>query len=118
MGKVKDLKGKRFGRFIVTSNYKKENNHVFWKCVCDCGNEKWMRRGYLINRTKNGKEVSCGCSKVIDMIGERYGKLLVLNEHIRKGHSTHWMCQCDCGNKKWISRSILKSYSLRLALFL
>jgi hypothetical protein len=35
----------------------------------------------------------------IDLIGHRYGRLLVLSEvpPRRKGHDRWWMCVCDCG---------------------
>ena len=33
-----NLEGRKFGRLIVKELYPwKENGHVFWECVCDCG---------------------------------------------------------------------------------
>ena len=35
----------------------------------------------------------------IDLTGQKFGRLLVLEKaKIRQGH-THWRCLCDCGNE-------------------
>jgi len=42
-----------------------------------------------------------------DIGGQKIGKLLVLHRDttkIGKGVSSHWICQCDCGNIKSISK--------------
>lgn len=48
--------------------------------------------------------------KFIDLTGQRFGKLLVIKRvgSDKSKHST-WLCQCDCGNKKIISRSCFRS---------
>jgi len=57
-----DLTGRRFGKLTVISfgkikttksGYKK----YFWKCKCDCGKEKIIGRGHLLE----GRILSCGC---------------------------------------------------------
>lgn len=43
-----------------------------------------------------------------DLTGKRFGKLTVLRRGERNdGHSSWWICQCDCGNIKEIRRSCL-----------
>lgn len=43
-----------------------------------------------------------------EITGERFGKLVALYPTNRKsGGSRYWMCQCDCGNKKEIIKSLL-----------
>ena len=37
-------------------------------------------------------------SKKIDLTGQRFGRLLVLEERGRKRKEIAWLCQCDCGN--------------------
>ena len=39
-------------------------------------------------------------SKFIDLTGNRFGKLLVLEIDKEKSHDgiIYWKCQCDCGN--------------------
>ena len=41
---------------------------------------------------------------IIDMTGQKYGKLTVLSFYGRQGKSQHatWKCRCDCGNIKII----------------
>jgi len=40
-----------------------------------------------------------------DITGQRFGRLVALRREVRgKGHRKrgYWLCQCDCGNQKWI----------------
>jgi hypothetical protein len=46
--------------------------------------------------------------KRIDLTGQRFGRLLVLNEFDRKSCQIRWMCKCDCGNKTVVFGSNLK----------
>lgn len=36
--------------------------------------------------------------KIIDLTGQRFGKLIVLERDYSKKNGTYWKCQCDCGN--------------------
>lgn len=58
MGKVKDLKGQRFGRLTVIefAGTDKHRNKI-WKCECDCGNIKNVSGRHL----SKGNIKSCGC---------------------------------------------------------
>jgi len=55
---MKDISGEKFNKLTVIefshTVYKKGH---YWKCVCDCGNEKIIYGGSL----KNGHTKSCGC---------------------------------------------------------
>jgi hypothetical protein len=45
--------------------------------------------------------------KVKDLVGIRFGRLVVLSfEVVKKGHS-QWLCKCDCGNTKIVRGSRL-----------
>lgn len=58
MPKLKDLRGKKFGRLTVLNEKPiRKNNQTLWKCKCECGKEKYVFMG---NLTK-GKVNSCGC---------------------------------------------------------
>ena len=97
-------------------------------CKCSCGTIKEVNLSNLVR----GKTISCGCEliaaghkrrgvklenykpkKYVDLTGERFKKLLVLNKHIfttdvaRKTRS--WDCLCDCGNKVTLPEHKLKS---------
>lgn len=92
-----DLTNQRFGMLVAiasTEPYIKPSGQKIsqWLCKCDCGKETIVRTEYL----RNGHTTSCGCAcGRINIIGKRYGKLVVL-EKIQGG--LH-LCQCDCGNK-------------------
>ena len=38
--------------------------------------------------------------KFIDLTGQKFGRLIVLERSniCKKGHTTFWLCQCNCGN--------------------
>lgn len=111
-----DLSGLKFNYLTVIKrdyDYNIEHNvaGTYWKCLCDCGNYTTVRKSALITNSIK----SCGCmksqlqqkSQMIDITGQRFGKLVALepdfnypNEHNIKnsGNVIYWKCQCDCGN--------------------
>lgn len=81
--KAIDLIGQKIGRLTALEQLpERQNEHIVWKCRCDCGNIINVQ-GYSL---KTGNTTSCGCYKsdklreinTIDMTGLRFGKLLVL----------------------------------------
>jgi hypothetical protein len=52
--------------------------------------------------------------KFIDLTGQRFGRLVVIEraENNKFKHS-QWLCQCDCGNEKIITKNSLKSGSTK-----
>lgn len=59
MNKRIDLTGQRFGRLLVlhSAPSKGKYNSTYWKCRCDCGNEKII----LTRSLTHNKVKSCGC---------------------------------------------------------
>lgn len=53
-------------------------------------------------------------SKLIDLTGKRFGRLIVIRrmDHDKWGHST-WLCQCDCGKEKIIRSDHLLSNKIQ-----
>lgn len=56
--------------------------------------------------------------KLIDLTGQRFGKLVVIERDFErqkelKSHSVYWRCQCDCGNQKSVQGSALKTGHVR-----
>ena len=47
--------------------------------------------------------------EAIDLTGERFGRLVALERVARKGKPSQWICECDCGNKKTVRTSDLRS---------
>lgn len=94
---VEDLTGKQFGLWTVLYRdvEKHKTRDVRWICQCECGTIKSVLGKYL----RNKKSISCGCSKKVDLTGQRFGKLTVLetlygyNGYNRATHK----CVCDCG---------------------
>lgn len=107
MSKYKDLSNSRFGKLLAVEMIRRPElaRPIFWRCLCDCGNETICGTQDLIQ----GKRISCGCLKFDDLIGKRYGKLLVIKRNKIPGKgSMHWECQCDCGNISTFAANALK----------
>lgn len=48
-------------------------------------------------------------AKKINELGNRYGKLVVIQQVESKNSSVQWLCKCDCGNTKVYTGSMLRS---------
>lgn len=48
-------------------------------------------------------------SKLIDLTGQKFGRLTVLKIDKKVGRTYYWLCQCECGNLKVVRGSHLKS---------
>ena len=105
MGKLIDMTGWRFGRLTVLRRDPVQGGtEARWICRCDCGNEVSVSGNHL----RNGSTKSCGCwrvehsidlgkATVIDLTGQRFGRLLVLRRDTYTDQQAYWVCQCDCG---------------------
>ena len=135
MLKVKDKRGLCFGKLLVVSlaglchTAKDRHHRTLWRCKCDCGNEVLLPNNYLSNKF----EMSCGClpghskkkvftlipvdmSQVIfdrgkDLVGERFGKLLVtgIGSTVTRSGRRYpcFVCKCDCDEICEVSRGNL-----------
>ncbi len=122
--KVKDLTGQRFGKWTVIERDWSESTSskrgARWICRCDCGTVKSVL-GYSL---KSGRTMSCGCkngeSQIIDLTGNRYGKLVVIgrDEQEYDDHKgARWICQCDCGRTvSVLSGRLRKGYTTLMKL--
>lgn len=69
-----DLTGKRYGLLSVIYKTKQNDGRAYyWKCVCECGNEKLATSGNL----KHGLVKSCGCLRKLTNIkhGDSYKRI-------------------------------------------
>ena len=48
--------------------------------------------------------------KLINLKGQRFGRLVVIDFVEIKNHKTLWLCKCDCGNIKVMSTASLRSF--------
>lgn len=100
MARVKDeeMIGRTFGRLTVKRFAGDKKNNSVWECDCSCG-KSIVTRGSCL-RTAN--TTSCGCSRIIDEIGNRYGELVVtrLSDKVSNRGHRYWFCKCDrCGGE-------------------
>lgn len=49
--------GDRFGRLTVSGESRRRGRNRIWRCVCDCGAERWTTASNL----QTGNTGSCGC---------------------------------------------------------
>ena len=110
--KGSDLAGRRFGRWTVIGRVK-GYRRLRWLCRCDCGNEAHVMTNGLIS----GQSESCGCKHLevvstlkFDLIGDRYGQLVVLAEVGRiHPNRRRFKVKCDCGRVTEVEYSSLRS---------
>lgn len=104
--------GCRFGLLTVTSIAPKRNYRIYFNCVCDCGKTHAAYKGNLLS----GRVSSCGCGKsaavsravVVDLTGQRFGRLVVVGQSGRKRRFVLWKCLCDCGNTSDVTTGDLR----------
>lgn len=110
-----DITGQRFGRLVAIEpiDERASNGCIRWKCLCDCGGIVYP----TMNNLKRGHTTSCGCAKEefiesckVDIIGQKFGKLTVIEECTTKNNTRRMMrCLCDCGNWHICSVTDLRS---------
>ena len=93
-----NLAGQRFGLLTAVEPTRKDGAFV-WRCLCDCGNEVFARASQL---TRGGIQ-SCGCLCKMDLVGQKFGRLLVIKDlgiekNETKNNYHKFECLCDCGN--------------------
>ena len=89
MGKLIDLTGQRFGRWVVLGEATDKIDHrETWLCSCDCGTV----RNVLAKSLKSGRSKSCGC--------------------IAKEKATHRMTQKHLSKLSGISTSMISAIEL------
>lgn len=141
MGRVcnpNDILDKRFGMLVVrrilsSSEIPVGKKGIWYECVCDCKNVKYVRRGDLVSHNTQ----SCGCAsrrsrKLFDngiwvdvdgedskrlienYVGRTFDRLEVIDfDHMYRFPSGRfnifWKCKCSCKNVCVVSQAALKS---------
>ena len=122
--RIIDITGQRFGKLTVIRRKENDKNDpikqrrlgAWWYCDCDCGTKDFIAKGSYL---RAGRVQSCGCynkeashdKNMIDLTGQRYGMLTVIEEvkDIRQSGSIIWKCLCDCGNETYASSNSLRT---------
>ena len=114
LGIFTDLTGRTFAHVTVTGQSgKNKHGQITWRAVCECGEERFPNTGDLTS----GKIKSCGCMKValcrgdrvVDLVGKRFNRLLVVSLSHIKTRKYYWNCVCDCGNACVIAGGHMKN---------
>lgn len=97
MSRGVDLTGRQFGKLtaIKRLGFDKKQRRALWECKCDCGNVKTVSSKNLLNNYSK----SCGCLAKPDLVGDRFGRLVVIRSlgQYKTSRMSKWFCQCDCG---------------------
>ena len=86
--------GQIYNNLRVDAITDQRNNYgrLLYKCTClKCGKQRLVTKSNLVK----GEIKDCGFHKGQNLIGQRFGSLLVVgfSDNINK----KWSCQCDCG---------------------
>ena len=110
-----DLTGQKFGKLtVIERDMQYRDKGVYWKCICECGNEKTI----LGKTLRSGATKSCGCLRRIvpskvntkNLIGQKFGKLTVIEKTEKSScNGVIWKCICECGNMCEAPTGTLKS---------
>ena len=88
----RDLTGERFGRLTVVGLHAAIGGHLWWDCVCDCGNKKVTMGESL--KGKNGTR-SCGC-----LLAEHNKNLRMHGCEPKRLYKIWIGMKCRCNNAK------------------
>ena len=115
MANTIDETGKQYGRLTVIERAGSKRNLATWLCQCECGNIK-----IIAGRDLRRGVQSCGClqkekiteynsnQKIIDLTGQTFGKLIVIERGENHGEQPTWICQCECGTISEVMGSNLR----------
>jgi hypothetical protein len=80
-----------------------------YECKCHCGKQFIAAYPHLTRKDHQIK--SCGCTdlRMIDLIGKKFGRLIVISKDPLKRHENLWNCKCDCGKDKLVRTGALLS---------
>ena len=85
-------------KFDILEEFEKQfdtGKNKYYRCKCQCGNVfESAKYNVDIGKTKSCNKKGCH-SKVIEMIGKKFGRLTVI-EH--KSRDEGYVCECECGN--------------------
>ena len=106
----KDLTGQVFGHVTAVEYlYTNADNRAVWDCVCECGrhdifDSHSLSDKRLANRTcKYCRSEKMSKLKQANLIGQKFGDLIVTDFAYVKNEKTYWKCFCTrCNNDGFI----------------
>lgn len=107
--KAIDITDREFGFWkVVQREPNAPSGKAVWLCRCRCGVERVVE-GVRLNL---GLTRSCGCTRLEpkeDLVGRRFGRLVVVCHAGVRNQRRLWKCLCDCGSECSIRGDLLKS---------
>lgn len=112
--------GSKVGKLTIIAletGTNKLHNQTTYKCLCECGNSKYVAAANL----RSGFVSSCGCLSAASksLVGQKFGRLTVLELAPKRpidparprahNRSRRWKCRCDCGNLTEVGTDKLNS---------
>lgn len=101
-----DFTGQKFGKLTaIRQDGVDRFGKTLWYCSCECGEfvtviGEGLRRGH----TK-----SCGCNKIINLLGQKFGRLEVIEyKGLNKHNHATWLCKCVCGEERIVESGNLR----------
>jgi hypothetical protein len=99
----------KVGKMTIIKSVGMINGNHSYECLCDCGNTQIKSASTIRNALRTNANMSCGCSKIKDITGQKFGKLTAIKFVTTNKHGgAIWECECECGNKKVASADHLK----------
>lgn len=94
--------GQKFDKLTVLSKNTERGHKQLYNCQCECGTK--VERYSSTLQDKYFK--SCGCHKPRYWIGQRFGKLIIMDGPTKDNSGfLSWLCTCECGVKLIVRQS-------------
>lgn len=104
VGRAQDFSNQKINNWTILYRTV-DPNRPMWVGKCNCGNfgklraSKWSQQCEECQHKNAQKNYE----------GQRFHKLIVLNEREVRNGKTYLKCKCDCGNETWVSNGNLTS---------
>lgn len=112
-----NLVGKKFGDLVVTdldyeataaTKEKYGKRMLKWKCKCVKCQGETSKFKFELNHLAANHSSGCGHCYGINLIGQKFGRLIVIKDLGTKGYGErYWECICECGNHINVSHASL-----------
>lgn len=109
MSEFIDLENQQFNSWTVLGLYaERKDGGGKWVAECECKNIKIVT-GYELTSGSTRSCMTCSRRKgSIDLSNQRFGRLIAIERHEKRGNRWWWRTICDCGKE-----TIVKSDNLR-----
>lgn len=110
---IVDITNMCFGTLIaIAPTEKRISGKVVWHCICNCQQVTCIKNVFARGDKLRSSEItSCRQYQVQDIIGQTFGRWLVLAKTDRKNTNGNYYyhCQCICGVTKDVVRTFLQN---------